>query len=574
MARAIPNNRLLLSGPLLLACLCLIPTVTHAESAPWQTLPPAQWNFAPPDYSQSSSGIPTRQATQAQPTYGAWPGQQVPNYGRQTYYPGGSQPPRIESQLSQENPYVQQGVILKLSLISQHNLLTAEPQIAESDRLTMHLLEGPTTYSRTRQGKQEIVNDYFYELIPLRVGNLSLPAIRFSGEEEQAAGYTRTSRHFDVALAQTPSIRVREANPASIPWLPLEQLALQVRLPDSRKAAAGKPLSLTVELTATGMGGNQLPSLEAQLKSDAFRVYREQSRVITGLDRNKHKIIGRRIERFTLVPQYGGDLNLPQLSIYWWNTLSDTSQRSSFPMRPIAVSGAKRPDGTITGDAEGGLFLSGTSTAFWLPLAVVFGVIFGYWLAVWIAHRRKQETGQSSPLQPLVAFLQRPMQKMAPAFSPVTQRLRATGNLLNPVKRWHRWRRRLVALLPLSVRFHYCVRFVDEEQDPELWGFSLRFLANKHLGLPLNAPFSVIGQHILDFHPKAEPQRIRNLIHQLEESIYGHHELDFKAWKAAFKHEIRPSLRLRPAGSQHEKDKHKTLLPGLNPSGAGGAVQS
>jgi hypothetical protein len=561
MTTAIRFNRRFLFGLLLLAGVSALAANPYAERSPGQPLPPGQWNFVPPDYRQSTEGNPTQQ----QPAYSGWPGRRNPGYGQQAYYPDQTQPPRIESELSAKNPYVQQGVILKLSLVSQNNLLTAVPHIPESDQLTLQLLEGPTTYSRKRKGKQEIVNDFFYQVVPLRAGSLNLPEIRFSGEEAQISGYSRSRRAFDTTLQKPLSLEVREANPTSTPWLPLEQLSLQVTLPTSRKAAAGKPLSLTVELNATGMSGNQLPSLESQLNSDAFRVYREQSQVTTNLKRNHHKVTGRRIERFTLVPQYGGDLNLPALSINWWNTRSDTPQRTSFPMQPIAVSGASRPGDFFADDEEHSLFPSGAASAFWIPLGVVFGIIFGYWLALWISHRRKGEAGHSSPLQPLVSFLQRPMREMAPAFSPLKQQLRTTGRILNPITRWHRWRRHLVGMLPLSIRFFFCVRFVDEEEEPEVWGYTLRFLANKHMGLPLNAPFSVIGKHILDFHPKAEPQKIRGLIHELEESVYGHHPLDFKRWKEAFKHEIRPSLRLWPRRRGLSKTGLESTLPDLNP---------
>ncbi len=567
MATAPLNVRRLCIGLLLLAWISPL-TANPYNRAPWQALPQGQWTYPPADYRQSNNGTPSPAPAQQQPAYGRWPGMQPPGYAQQGYQPSQSAPPRIEAELSLLTPYVQQGVILKLSLVSQNNLLTAVPQIAESDQLTLQLLEGPSTYSRTRKGKQEIVNDYFYEVIPLRPGTLQLPAISFSGEEDQNSGYTHSSRHFDLAVSQLQALQVRPANPASSPWLPLEQLDLQVTLPRQLEAAAGKPLRLSVELTASGMDGNQLPSLESQLKSDAFRVYRDRSQVETSLNRNNQKIVGRRSEQFTLVPQYGGDLSLPQLSINWWNTRSNSPQRTSFPMQPIAVTGARRPGSFFNSDEESTLFLSGASSAFWVPLSIVFGVIFGYWLAIWISHRRKGESGESSPLQPLVAFLQRPMREMAPAFSPLKERLRTTGRILNPITRWHRWRRHLVGMLPLSVRFYFCVRFVDEENDPEVWGYTLRFLANKHMGLPLNAPYIVIGKHILDFHPKAQPQQIRSLIHELEESIYGHQPLDFERWKEAFKHEIRPSIRLWPRRSSDKKPQSHTNLPNLNPGSA------
>jgi hypothetical protein len=541
----------------------------YSGNAPWQGLPPGQWNFAPPNQRQTGTPSQTQPGQTTQSPYGAWPGRQYQGYAPQSYYSKPTQAPYLETELSLENPYVQQAVTLKLSVISQNNLRTATPYIAQSDHFILKQLEGPVTYSRTRSGKREIVNDFYFSLIPIRAGLHELPTLSVSGEEEQTGGYNRGNRPFEVSTRNPVRMEIRESNPASSPWLPVEQLDLRISLPKELKAAAGRPFTLTAEISAVGISGEQLPSLEQQLNSDAFRIYREQSRVETDLDKRSNKLLGHRLETFTLVPQYGGDLKLPHLRVNWWNTRNHSAQRASIPLQPIAVSGSRRSSGFFGSDEESTLFPAGTSSAFWIPLALVFGVIFGYWLAIWFSHRKKGG-GRVSPLEPLIGFLQRPMQHMAPAFSPIRDKLRTTTAVLNPATHWQRWRRHLVGMLPLSVRFYFCVRFVDEENDPEVWGFTLRFLANKHLGLPINAPFSVIGKHILAFHPKADPRKIHGLIHELDESVYGHHAIDFERWKEAFKHEIRPSLRLWPRKAGTKQLHREALLPGLNPGGITG----
>ena len=115
-----------------------------------------------------------------------------------------------------------------------------------------------------------------------------------------------------------------------------------------------------------------------------------------------------------------------------------------------------------------------------------------------------------------------------------------------------------------SIRFWFCVRLVEQEDDPDVWGYTLRFLANKHLNMPARAPFSDIGNRILQFHPKADPIKIRKLIHALDQSLYGHSDLDFEQWKAEFKHEIRPRLKLLP-GIGDRQLSHRQRLPELNP---------
>jgi hypothetical protein len=527
---------------------------------PYSGHSPWQWRYTPPAGQQTTP--PANQQTI--PSYQPWQTLQQPGYQRQQQTTAQATKPYLETELSLTTPYVQQAVVLRLSVVSQQNLTKATPHIPQNDHYMVRLLEGPKAYSRKHKGKREIVNDFFYQLTPLKAGSLELSQIRVSGEWEQVSAYSRNKIPFDAGSNTPLKLEIGEANPDLKPWLPLEHLGLVVIVPSAYQASAGKPLPLKIELTALGLGGNQLPSLEQQLKSDAFRVYREESRFSTSLNTDNQKITGKRTETFILVPQYGGDLNLPALHINWWNTRSGMAQRTSFPLQPIAVSGSHGYKSLIPSDEEHTLFPAGSASAFWIPLAIVFGIIFGYWIAVWVSHKHKGDSPHS-PLEPLVAFLQRPMRKMAPAFSPLKQKLLTAGRSINPVDRWHRWRRHLVGMLPLSVRFWFCVRFVDEEEDPEVWGFTLRFLANKHMGLPLNAPFSTIGKHILAFHPKAKPEVIHRLIHELEESIYGHHEIDFKAWKAEFKHEIRPSLRLWPKSLLAARSSTRFPLQELNP---------
>jgi hypothetical protein len=546
--------------------LLLIHNESFAKQYPiqplWQTQPPGQWSFRPP--TQRQTWIPQQSQVSPFPYGSSWQNQQQPRYSPQSYYGRQSDAPYLEVTFTKKDLYVQQSTLLKLSIISQNNLLTASAHIPQTDNLLLNKLEGPITYSHRKKGKQVIINDFYYEVTALKEGHFVLPNITLSGEE-QARGYRRDNKPFELRIPNNLTMDVLAANPSSRPWLPLEQLSLTARLPKDLKPEAGKPLALAIELSAIGASGNRLPGIGKQLSSDAFRIYRDNSYVETRLDQKRRKIIGRRVETYTLVPQFGGDLKLPELSVNWWSTRMNMPQRASVPIHPIAVSGTQRSSDIFNFEFEGSLFPGGSPSAFWIPLAMSFGIIFGYWMAIGLSHYRKGGKGRS-PLQPLVIALQLPMRHMAPAFTPLKNKLRTTSAILNPVKGWHRWRRRLVATLPLSVRFWFCVRFVDEENDPEVWGYTLRFLANKHLGLAPNVPFSVIGKQITEFHPKAKPEKIHALIHELEHAIYGHITIDFNQWKEAFKREIRPTLRFWPDKKRGINRSHKAQLPNLNPN--------
>ncbi|MGD8587988.1 MAG: hypothetical protein PVG22_04060 [Chromatiales bacterium] len=531
---------------------------------PWQA-PPGQWNFAPPN--QRQPGTPSPMPTSPNPQYpysGGWPMQQQSAYGQNNYYAPSAEPPHLEVRISGSSPYVQENLLLWLDLYSKQNLKTATPQFPQTDTLVFQKIEGPSVASRSYQGSQKILTRFIYQVTPLRPGRIEIPPIHVTGEQESAAGYARTSE-FDAVSSGDLVLNVKPADPGSSPWLPLEQLNLKSHLPEKLKAVAGKPLSLTIEMNAVGASGNLLPSLERQLQNDAFRVYRDKTRTTTKLDRKGNKIIGRRIDTFTLVPQYGGDLHLPDLRLSWWNTKNDTPQYTSVPIKPIEVSGSgfRGGDGMFGLTETSTLFPAGSPAAFWIPVSVIFGVIFGYWLAVWLSNRRKKEIPIPA-FAPLTNAMKRPFKYMAPAFAPLGEKFRSTTAILNPVNRWQKLRRQAIGMLPLSIRFWFCVRLVEQEDDPDVWGYTLRFLANKHLNMPARAPFSDIGNRILQFHPKADPIKIRKLIHALDQSLYGHSDLDFEQWKAEFKHEIRPRLKLLP-GFGDRQLSHRQRLPELNP---------
>jgi len=534
---------------------------------PWQA-PPGQRNYAPPN--QRSTGTPSQSPSQrAYPQgYGypqAWPGYAQPYnqspYTQTPYYSPSPKPPKLKLRLSNQSPFVQENLLLHLQLISDNNLKTAVPQLPQSDSLLFQKLEGPTTSAIKQGGKQRIVNKFIYQLTPLREGILEIPPIGVTGTFDGRS----SKQEFNVKSAQPLTLQVKPSDPSSTPWLPLETLSLKAKLPPNLRAAAGQPLRLTIEMRAVGSSGSQLPSLEKQLQSPAFRIYREQNRSETKLLKKSDKIIGSRTESFTLVPQYGGELTLPPLRVAWWNIKTGSAQYASVPLTPISVSGGLRGEGTFDFNESSTLFPAGSPAAFWIPLGIVLGVIFGYWLAVWIANR-KQKAQPALPASPFSSALKRPFKGMVPAFAPLGEQFRSTTACLNPILRWQRLRRRLIGILPLSLRFWFCVRCVDQENSPDVWGHTLRFLANKHMQLPPRAPFANIAERIIEFQPHSNPEQVRRLIHQLDQSIYGHSDLDFQQWKRAFKQEIRPRLfRFR---QRHTARQRKAALPALNPESA------
>ena len=509
-------------------------------------------------------------------------GQQGRPYG-QPQAQQASQPPRVEETLSSSQPYAQEAVIYTVRIVSTENLKTVDVTLPTSDAVVFMKLDGPIARIRGSGGRQEIVNEFHYALTTLRAGSVSLSPIAVSGTLASGYGPSRT-REFQINGSRPLQLQVKPMAPGVQPWLPLQHLALRTELQGAEELEPGKPFTLLVEMFAAGATGSQLPSLERQLSSPHFRVYREQTKTTEELSGDGRQLQGTRKEYFTLVPQHGGDLQLPELRIAWWNVNTGNVQYASVPTQRLGSGGGLFSSARF-GLSEGTFFPAGSSSVFWIPLTGIFGLLIGYWLAVWL-RGQKGEDAEPTPLAPLLLRLQvwggllwrrlapalgrlrqpteAALTSLTPAAGEIGHQLSSALKRLSPAPYWRRSRDALVQTLPRSLRFWFCVRGAAKEGDPESWCRYLKASGISHLGLSSQAPLAKIGEGVIAAQPNADPQRVRTLMHSLDGAIYGSESLDFERWKHEFSQQVRPRLKL--GGSR--RGRRRGGLPGLNPIAA------
>ena len=178
--------------------------------------------------------------------------------------------PSVEVLLSNNTPYLQENLILTLRVASEGNLSELNPHLPQLDGLATKLLDGPI--ARTdKANNNRIINEFHYLLTPLREGTLSIPIIEIDGRTATAGNPA-----FNIASSEPFELTVKPANNEVFPWLPLNTLVVQAYLSGADNPEAGKPITLTINASAVGATGHQLPSLQQQLqKAKDFRIYRE-----------------------------------------------------------------------------------------------------------------------------------------------------------------------------------------------------------------------------------------------------------------------------------------------------------
>lgn len=510
--------------------------------------PSSRPGYGQPTYAQP--GAPGQAARPAPPQPGGFqpyqPGQRTPG----GYYAprGGVTPgrPRLEVIVDEDEPYVQQNVLVRLRVVSAGNLATASPDLAGIDDALFEQLEGPVTSTRGSGNNQEIVNEYVLTMTPLRDGPLEIGPIKVSGTLAGGMPFESVARSPIALDVRPPMASVR-------PWLPLRGLRIDAELTEADGMARGRPATLTVELEAEGAVGDQLPSVENMLRSEDFRVYREQTMTDTRLTDNGRTLLGKRIEVYTLVPHSGGRLQLPELRLNWWNVETASREASSEPIRVFNVAGESGPfgfAGSTRADGGGG----NDWQKYWLPVAGLALLLIGYWGGVWL---RGRVPGERGALWPRVRGL------LGSGARLTGRGLVAAGRVLNPMPLVRGLRDALAALTPRSTRVYQCARAADSAEDPAAWCLIFQQQACRRLAADTREPLPRMADRITALRPGADRERVQALMQRLDRALYNRGDIDFPRWKREFRSALRPGT--GALGSVVASRVRRARLPELNP---------
>jgi len=446
--------------------------------------------------------------------------------------------PRIEIETVDRGIYEQQNIVYTVRVVSSDNLKTLNPILPSIEGAALTLVDGPFASARKTGRNREIINKYRFKLIPLRSGDITIPPIRFTGTHTGRGGGFSIEADAPLVLHAFP------ANQVVSPWLPLHDLKLSEQLSQEGSVKAGTPVTLTLELTARGMLGNQLPSLQSQLQSNGFRAYRDSIALSSGITKNGTQLLGSRKETYTLIPLQDGPIHLPHLSIAWWNVDTDTAMLTELVVLAPGIGIASSGQSTAATASE-----STFPVWFWVPLLITLALIGGFWLGTW---------ARTLPLLSSVNA------RLSAARQGLTQRVQETGKKLSPVPHINRLRLSVAALMPRTIRLWMCTRCIETEENPAAWCSQFRNRVCSHLDITAHTPLPVIAEKLIEASPQAEAASMRELVQSLDGAIYGTRPLDFPAWKKELRKQLRPRLFQRPRSRTRSRHAN-ALLPALNP---------
>ena len=254
----------------------------------------------------------------------------------------------LDIEVNKDSVYVQEQLLFTVRLFYTINGIR-NPQFTELEMpdTVIQLIGSPNQYEELIEGVRFGVYEKRYVIFPQRSGPLEIPDILFRGEVTDGSSnfvFRNLNTRRVTAFIDGITINVDE-RPSAVQgenfWLPVSNLTLEEEFStDIANLRVGDSVVRTITMVADGLDGAVLPPFTPE-EFEGVNVYSDppdiQRTFVDG------SIVGTRIESSTIVPITSGEIEIPQITIPWWNINTDQIESTIVPATQIQVA-------TIEGD--------------------------------------------------------------------------------------------------------------------------------------------------------------------------------------------------------------------------------
>jgi hypothetical protein len=205
-------------------------------------------------------------------------------------------------------------------------------------------------YDEIIEGRRYRIIERSFAIIPQQSGAFTIAGPLFEGEvidnSKQSFGFFNRSKTVNrVGPSQSITILPIPSN-YDYHWLPSDFVQLDDEWQgNTREFIAGEPITRTITLTAIGVVEEQLPQITS-IYPDSVKTYPDQAETTTV--EKDDTLIAQRTESIAIIPSQAGQLIIPQVSIPWFNTMTQKTEFAVLAEKTLQILPAKtQPTSTI-----------------------------------------------------------------------------------------------------------------------------------------------------------------------------------------------------------------------------------
>ncbi len=300
----------------------------------------------------------------------------------------------VETELNKERIHVQEQILFTVRLFSRVNLDGAEIQPLDLDDAVIKAVN-EENYITQIDGRQHIVLETTFALFPQRSGTLEIPSLVYelAVSRGQRDFWGRSTRQRVRTDAQSVKVDPTPDDYTGDTWLPAANLELSEHWSaDPDKLRQGEPVTRRITIQAEGLTAAQLPALTLP-ESPGITLYPDRPQ--TEEQVNVGGVQSTSTLTLAMVPNRSGRIELPAVTLHWWDTKADQMRTAELPATTVnvtAVPGAapprEDPQPRETGDADDPSGATpppadGSFSTMTLVMGVISALLLG--LSLWLA---------------------------------------------------------------------------------------------------------------------------------------------------------------------------------------------
>ncbi len=265
----------------------------------------------------------------------------------------------IESQWLKQGPaYVQSQMTLKIKIRHDGRLQKGQLDSPTIKDAMVNTLGADTTYQESIDGKTWQVIERHFAVTPLKSGDLAVPPLRFQGQISRRLNNNNRSlnSYFEPFFGQSVDLQTSSLKRTILPpaaqftgttWLPAKSLQLSLKPLDSNQFSVGDPVNLKIDIDAVGLLAEQLPGIQMEKLPSTVGIYPDNPVLSNQSDNNN--IRGKLSLDLVLIPAEAGEIQLPELSVVWWNIDTQKQEVATLALPKLTVASVSGTSTQING---------------------------------------------------------------------------------------------------------------------------------------------------------------------------------------------------------------------------------
>ena len=248
----------------------------------------------------------------------------------------------VTTDIDVKEAYLNQQLLYTVKLFLSSNIERGSLQAPEMQNAEITQLGEDKQYTDIVNGRRYQIIERQFAVVPQASGEFTLRGPIFTGEvmaantNQRFGFFNRTQQINRVGPDITVNIKPIPQG-IDYPWLPSAMVRVDEEWPQGDSFVAGEPVTRIVTLTALGVVEEQLPDIP-EFYPPNFKLYPDQSNTTT-VEKDQ-SLISQRQTSLAIIPTQPGNFVLPDITIPWFNTLTQQTEYATIPARSITVAPA------------------------------------------------------------------------------------------------------------------------------------------------------------------------------------------------------------------------------------------